>query len=383
MENASEANLVRKDVIAVSKLLVVKVGTRVLTHETGVIDEAQIEALSNDLCDLVESGKRVVLVSSGAVGAGMSQLGLRERPTDVAKLQAIAAIGQAHLINVYNRTFQKRGFHAAQVLLTADDLNHRARYLNVRNTLFSLLSLRAIPVINENDTVAVDELIATFGDNDRLAAMVTNLLQAGLLIILSDVEGLYDGPPDAPGSQLVDTVVSIDERVMSFVRDRQNHLSRGGMASKIAAAKAVTSAGENVIIARGRREKVLHEICQAKTVGTLFIAKGKSVTPRKRWLSFSVQPRGKILLDQGAVVAIRDQGRSLLPIGVTDVHGSFEKGDAVSLCDQAGTEIARGLSNYCAADVRKIQGLKSEKIGQVLGYRAYEELVHRNNMAVV
>ena len=383
MENASEANLVRKDVIAVSKLLVVKVGTRVLTHETGVIDEAQIEALSNDLCDLVESGKRVVLVSSGAVGAGMSQLGLRERPTDVAKLQAIAAIGQAHLINVYNRTFQKRGFHAAQVLLTADDLNHRARYLNVRNTLFSLLSLRAIPVINENDTVAVDELIATFGDNDRLAAMVTNLLQAGLLIILSDVEGLYDGPPDAPGSQLVDTVVSIDERVMGFVRDQQNQFSRGGMASKISAAKAVTSAGENVIIARGRREKVLHEICQAKTVGTLFIAKGKSVTPRKRWLSFSVQPRGKIVLDQGAVVAIRDQGRSLLPIGVTDVQGSFEKGDAVSLCDQMGTEIARGLCNYCAADVRKIQGLRSEKIGQVLGYRAYEELVHRNNMAIV
>jgi glutamate 5-kinase len=379
----SDYELVRKEIVTDCNLIVVKVGTRVLTHPGGGIDQQHITQLANDLCDLVAKGRRVVLVSSGAVGAGMSQLKLANRPTDVAQLQAVAAIGQAHLINIYNETIKARGYHAAQVLLTADDLNDRARYLNVRNTLFSVMSLGAIPIINENDTVAVEELVATFGDNDRLAALVTNLLQARLLIILSDIEGLYDRHPDDPAATLVDTVMSIDECVMKFVSDRKNQLSRGGMSSKINAAKAVTNAGENVIIARGRRPHVLKDICDGKKIGTLFIAKGKSVTPRKRWISSSVQPRGKLFLDDGAIRAVREQGRSLLPIGITEVEGDFEKGDAVSLFDGAGREIARGLTNYDAAEIRLIQGRNSTEIEQLLKHAGYTEVVHRNNLALI
>lgn len=381
--NNADCDLVRKTIIADCELIVIKVGTRVLTHPSGEIDEERISQIANDICDLSDSGKRVVLVSSGAVGAGMSRLALKQRPADIARLQAIAAIGQAHLINVYNRTMQSRGYHAAQVLLTADDIEHRGRYLNVRNTLFSALEMGAIPIINENDTVAVDELVRKFGDNDHLAARVTHLLQAGLLIILSDIDGLYDGHPDDPNSKLIDTVTVIDERIETYVKDRANHLSRGGMASKIAAAKALTISGENMIIAKGNRSGTLHGIFQGKKIGTLFIAKDKSMTPRKRWLGYCLQPLGKIMLDDGAVSAIREQGRSLLPIGVTSVDGVFSSGDGVSLCNQSGGEIARGLTNYGAEDIRKILGLKSEKIAEVLGRASYAEVVHRNNMTVV
>lgn len=288
----------RKAIVDESKLIVVKVGTRVLTTPNGLIDEERISNIANDLCDLTDSGKRVVLVSSGAVGAGMSQLGIRKRPTDVSQLQAVAAIGQAHLINIYNRTMQSRGHHAAQVLLTADDVDNRQRYLNVRNTLFAALEMGAIPVVNENDTVAVEELITTFGDNDHLAARVTNLLQARLLIILSDVDGLFNGHPDDPESQLIDIVTSIDDQVMRYINDQQNHLSRGGMASKIAAARAVTLSGEHMIIARGNQANTLRDIFMGLKVGTLFVAKSKSLAPRKRWLGYSLQPAGKIILDE-------------------------------------------------------------------------------------
>ncbi len=375
-------DLVRQEIATAADTIVVKVGTRVLTHKNGTLDEQLIARLGEELCQLIESGRSVVLVSSGAVGAGMNQLRLSQRPQDVARLQAVAAVGQTRLIEAYDRTFRKHQRTAAQVLLTADDVNDRARYLNVRNTLRALLDYDAVPIINENDTVAVDELVAKFGDNDRLAALVTNLLRASLLIILSDVEGLYDGDPQLESSKLISTVSELDDSVLGYVCDQQNGPGTGGMASKLAAARIATTAGENVIIASGRRGNVLTQIAQGQQVGTLFLAQGKSISPRKRWIGFSAQPRGRVTVDAGAQAAIVRQGRSLLAVGIVAVDGSFHKGDLITLCDQQGAELARGLTNYRADEIQRIRGLHSDRIAQVLGQCPYDEVVHRDNMAV-
>jgi len=376
-------DLLRREVASSASLLVVKVGTRVLTHDNGTLDESQIALLGESLSKAREGGRRVVLVSSGAVGAGMSELGWQRRPTDLARLQAVAAIGQAKLIETYNRTLRPHGLHAAQVLLTAEDLHDRKRYLNVRNTLLSLLDCGAIPIINENDTVAVDELRTTFGDNDRLAALVTSLLGAPLLVILSDVDGLYDGDPAAAGSQRLETVTELNAAVLAYAIDHRTGLSKGGMASKLRAAEIVTAAGENVIIASGRRPDVLHQILAGEVIGTLFLAQGRSVSPWKRWIAFSTQPRGRMLLDEGACRAIVEHGRSLLAIGVARRAGDFDKGDVVSLCDAKGRELARGLTNYSASEIDLIQGHQSDDIPGLLGYRSYQEVIHRDNLVVL
>ncbi|MFO7905214.1 MAG: glutamate 5-kinase [Planctomycetota bacterium] len=375
-------NLVRREIATTASTIVVKVGTRVVTHQDGTLDEGQIARLGEELCQLIQMGRQVVLVSSGAVGAGMSQLKLTSRPQDVARLQAVAAVGQASLIEAYDRTFRKHDRTAAQVLLTADDLDDRTRYLNVRNTLRALLDFQTIPIVNENDTVAVDELMTTFGDNDRLAALVTNLLQAPLLVILSDVQGLFDGDPTEDSSRLISTVHTLDASVLDYVRDRHGGFGKGGMASKLNAARIATTAGENVIIASGREPNALRRILEAEPVGTLILAQGKSISPRKRWIGFSAQPCGRITVDRGAQHAIVQQGRSLLAIGVVRVEGEFRKGDLVTLCNQKGVEVARGLSNYHADDLQRIRGLHSDRIAQVLGHRPYEEVIHRDNMAV-
>ena len=375
-------DLVRQEIIAAAHTLVIKVGTRVLTHADGALNYERIDRLAEELHQIRETGRRVVLVSSGAVGAGMSQLGLAARPTDVARLQAVAAIGQAKLIEAYDRTLRIYGRHAAQVLLTADDLDHRSRYLNVRNTLVCLLEYGAIPIINENDTVAVEELLATFGDNDGLAARVTNLLGAPLLIILSDVDGLYDGDPSRPDARLIPTVSRVDATLDSFVCDVRSGLSKGGMMSKLKAAKIVTSSGENVILASGRRVGVLADIMAGKVVGTAFLAQGKTVTPWKRWIGFSAQSRGTLLLDGGASRAIREEGRSLLAIGIQSITGEFRKGDVVSVCDPRGMELGRGLTNYSSADLLRIRGARSQQIEEILGHRPYEEVIHRDNLAL-
>jgi glutamate 5-kinase len=377
------SDLVRQEVAATAHRIVVKVGTRVLTHSDGRLNEDRIASLAEEVNALWASGRRVVLVSSGAVGSGMSLLHLKQRPTDLAQLQAVAAIGQTHLIETYDRTFRKHGRHAAQVLLTAEDIQHRTRYLNVRNTLLMLVDFGAVPIINENDTVAVDELATTFGDNDRLAALVANLVRAPLLIILSDVDGLYDGDPADPKSKVIPTVARLDDSVRALVRDKKTGLSKGGMASKLEAARIVTSAGENVVIASGRNPGQLTRIMAGESVGTLSLAGRKSVSPWKRWIGFSARPRGKVILDAGATRAVVNQGRSLLAIGVTNAEGDFAKGDVVSICNPEGREIARGLTNYRAEEIRRIMGLKSGKIAQVLGYRPYEELIHRDNLALV
>lgn len=377
------SDLLRQQVTAAAHTVVVKVGTRVLTHPDGTLNRERIAQLAEEIHTISSNSRRVVLVSSGAVGAGISLLGLKGRPTDLAKLQAVAAVGQTHLIQAYDQTFARHGRRAAQVLLTLDDVDDRIRYLNVRNTLLSILEFGAVPIVNENDTVSVDELKTTFGDNDRLAAMVTNLIRAPLLVILSDIEGLYDGDPELADSKLVSTVERIDERVLSFVRDKKTGLSKGGMASKLESARIVTTAGENMLIASGRQANVLTRIMAGEPLGTLFLAQGKAISPYKRWLGFSAQVRGRIGLDDGALRAIVEQGRSLLAAGIVSTQGEFQKGDVVALCDSEGHVVARGLSNYSSTDVERIKGLKSAKIAELLGQRPYEEVIHRDNLALV
>jgi glutamate 5-kinase len=372
----------RQEIALAATTIVVKVGTRTLTRPDGSLDESRIEQLATQLHLLMETGRKVVLVSSGAVASGMGRLGLKERPRDLAKLQAVAAVGQSYLVQTYDRVFRSLGRQAAQVLLTTDDLDERARYLNVRNTLLTLLEFGAVPIINENDTVSTEELQTTFGDNDRLAAMVTNLIRAPLLVLLSDVLGLYDGDPSAEGSKLISTVVKIDESIYGLVRDKKTGLSKGGMASKLNAARAATLSGENVIITSGKDFSVLSRIAAGESVGTLFLAQGQAITSWKRWIGFTAQPRGVLVLDEGAREAVEKKGRSLLAAGVVDVQGDFTKGDVVAVRDRAGFEFARGLTNYSAAEVLRIKGMKTEAIATALGHCPYQEVIHRDNMAV-
>src|SRR5262245_43351013 len=285
----------RQEIAARSKTIVVKVGTRVLANDDGTLDQNRVTAIAEQLVSLMEQGRYVVLVSSGAVGSGMGRLGLRERPSDLAHLQAVAAVGQSRLIESYNRALETRGRHAAQILLTADDLNDRTRYLNVRNTLLAVFQYGALPIINENDTVRVDELQRNVGDNDRLAAMVTNLLRAPLLVLLSDVEGLYDRHPSDPKAIVIPLVTELDAAIKNFQQQAAGvaaakHLSRGGMASKLEAARLAVAAGECVVIANGRRPNVLVDILAGECVGTLFSAQAPAVTSRKRWIGLTAQP---------------------------------------------------------------------------------------------
>jgi glutamate 5-kinase len=370
------------------KTVVVKVGTRVLAHEDGTLDHAQVTSIAEQIVRLMNDGRYVVLVSSGAVGAGIGRLGLNQRPTDLAHLQAVAAVGQSRLIESYNRALEAHGRHAAQILLTADDLNDRTRYLNVRNTLLALFQYGALPIINENDTVRVDELQRNVGDNDRLAAMVTNLLRAPLLVLLSDVEGLYDRHPSEPGAAVIPLIAEFDIAARDFQRQTPaavgpNMLSRGGMASKLEAARLAVTAGENVIIASGRRPNVLVDIFAGETIGTLFLPQGPAVGSRKRWIGLTARPAGKLVVDSGAQLAVAQQSKSLLAIGVRRVEGTFQKGDVVSLCSEQGDEIGRGLTNYGCDELRRISGQPTENIVVILGHCPYDEVVHRDNLVIL
>jgi glutamate 5-kinase len=381
-------DLLRQEIAATSTTVVVKVGTRVLTNDDGTLDHDQVTAVAEQLVRLMAEKRQVVLVSSGAVGAGIGRLGLKQRPSDLAHLQAVASVGQSRLIESYNRALEAHGRHAAQILLTADDLNDRMRYLNVRNTLLALFQYGALPIINENDTVRVDELQRNVGDNDRLAAMVTNLLRAPLLILLSDVEGLFDRHPSDPHARLISTVSHLDDAIRDFQRQPAigtgpNHLSRGGMASKLEAARLAVSAGESVVIANGRRPNVLRDILAGAELGTLILAQGPAVTSRKRWIGLTAQPCGRLTLDAGAENAIAAQGRSLLAIGIRRIDGIFQKGDVVALCREDGTEVARGLTNYGAEELRRIAGQTKERILEILGHRPYDEVVHRDNLVLL
>jgi glutamate 5-kinase len=375
-------DLLRQEIAAAAHTIIVKVGTRVLTTAAGTLNQERVAALAEELHQVMQTGRKVALVTSGAVGAGMGRLGLTKRPAELARLQAVAAVGQSHLMECYDRGLRTHGRHAAQLLLTAEDLDDRTRYLNVRNTIRTLFEFDAVPIINENDTVSVDELRTTFGDNDRLAAMVTNCIRAPLLVILSDVEGLYDADPAEPSAKVVPLVTRLDASIHDLVRDRQTGVSKGGMASKLEAARIATTAGENVIIASGRQPGTLAKITAGEIVGTLFVAAGGTLQSRKRWIGFTAQTRGRVTIDDGACRALIDRGRSLLAIGITGVSGAFKKGDVLAICNPVGAEIARGLSNYNSDDLTRIQGRKTDEIAAILGACPYDAAVHRDNLAL-
>jgi glutamate 5-kinase len=373
-------NLVRREVVASARTLVVKVGTNVLSRADDTLNVEQIEALAAQFDRVLKTGRKVVVVSSGAVGAGMGILGLRKRPTDLPHLQAAAATGQAHLMRRYNEALQQYGYHAAQILVTANDFRHRARYLNVRNTINTLFEYGVVPIINENDTVSVDEI--KFGDNDRLAAMVTNLLHEPLLVILSVVDGLYDGDPAQPGAKLIPVVDEWNDSLLQLASETRSARGTGGMHSKLESVRMATTVGECVIIANGTDPRILDRVLAAEDVGTLFLAKGESVPAWKRWIGFTIAPRGRLHLDAGAVRAVEQQGKSLLAAGITRVEGEFEKGEVVALLDPAGQEFARGLINYDTSRTTAIAGKRKADIRQVLGDVSYDEVVHRDNLVV-
>jgi glutamate 5-kinase len=364
-----------------SGIWIVKVGTNVLTGSDGRLDPARIHHLAEEISAVMDSGRKVALVSSGAVGAGIGQLGLKHRPDNLPQLQAAAAIGQSYLIRAYDESLRRHDRHAAQLLLTHEDFDSRPRYLNMRNTLTSLFEYDAVPIINENDTISVDEL--KVGDNDRLAAMVTNLLQAPLLVILSVVDGLYQTDSSSGRlTNLIPLVPQIDEHVLALADSTKSTLGTGGMKSKLAAARQVTRAGGSVIIACGTRPNPLTRILAGEQIGTLFLAHGQSHRARKRWIGLTARPRGHYVVDDGARRAIETGSKSLLAIGVVDVLGEFEKGDVVGIRDSAGCEFARGLTNYATADARKIRGLHTHQARKALGAALYDEVVHRDNLVL-
>lgn len=373
-------NLVRREVINSAQTLVIKVGTNVLARADDTLDVERIGALAAQIHRVRQSGRKVVIVSSGAVGAGMGILGLKKRPTDLPHLQAAAATGQAHLMRRWNEALQQHGYHAAQILCTANDFRHRARYLNIRNTINTLFEYGVVPVINENDTVSIDEI--RFGDNDRLAAMVTNLLHEPLLIILSVIDGLYDGDPAAPGSRLIPLVDQWRDELMTLTSVKRSPRGSGGMQSKLESVRMATAVGECVIIANGTDPEILDRILRAEEVGTLFLARGVDIPAWKRWIGYTIRPKGRLHLDSGAVRALEQQGKSLLAAGIQRVEGRFEKGEVVSLVDPDGNEFARGLTNYDSSTAASIIGKRTSEVRQILGSVPYVEVVHRDNLVV-
>ncbi|MEC9094867.1 MAG: glutamate 5-kinase [Planctomycetota bacterium] len=363
--------------------IVVKIGSRLLTRN-GLVDSQRIQQLASQICRLSGQNRNVTLVSSGAVGTAMTLLNT-DRPVGLGRLQAYAAIGQAELIHHYNMEFEKHGKRAAQVLLTIDDMTHRQRYLNLRNTIFSLFELNAIPVINENDCVATEEISLAFGDNDQLAAKVAMLVDADLLIILSDVDGLYDRDPQDTRAKRISFVQEVDLRIKDMVETKHQgqSFSKGGMKSKINAAKIATSVGIPTIIAGGQEPEILHTLIQGNPVGTYFAASEQSTNSRKRWIKSSIEITGKVIVDAGAEKAICEKQTSLLPIGAVEVHGAFNAGDLISVSNLDGRVIAKGISNFDHLESKIVLGLHSNQLDEKLGRAVHEELIHRDNLVLV
>jgi glutamate 5-kinase len=366
----------RKKYLSGVRSLVVKLGTQLLSDSQKRLDSAFLLQMAGQVTALRKRGIRVTVVSSGAVGSGLRELNLQKRPTDLATLQAVAAVGQPQLMHAWAHAFESHGTSVAQLLLTREDIDDRRRFLNIRNTINAVHELGAVPIINENDTISTDEMTRiTFGDNDILAGMVAHATQADLLVLLTIVDGLLD-----ESSQSVRIVPSIEE-AKKLVRTEKSSLGKGGMDSKLLAAQMVTSGGDAMVVANGRDRDVLPRLLDGEELGTLFLPAGNRLSSRPRWIS-SVRPKGSIHVDAGAVSAVVEKGKSLLPAGVTRADGDFERGDCVAVCSPTGDIIARGLSNYDSDQVRQIAGRKSVEVRQLLGEAAYAELVHRDNMVI-
>lgn len=365
-----------------SRRWVVKIGSALLTNEGRGLAREPLSAWVEQMSAFVLAGNQLVLVSSGAVAEGMSRMGWSRRPAALHELQAAAAIGQMGLIRAYETCFLKRGLHTAQVLLTHDDLTNRRRYLNARSTLRTLMRLGVVPVVNENDTVANDEL--RFGDNDTLAALVANLVEADLLVLLTDQQGLFDKDPRFHAdAQLIPQSRVDDARLDRVAGGSASGLGRGGMITKVRAARLAARSGTATIVAPGFGEQVLSRIDRGEAVGTLLLPAQGPEAARKRWLASHMQVRGRLVLDDGAVRVLRESGRSLLAVGVKEVVGGFSRGEVVSCVDAQGGEVARGLVNYGAMEADKIKGLPSHRIRDILGYMDEEELIHRDNLVLV
>ncbi|ACE83955.1 glutamate 5-kinase [Cellvibrio japonicus Ueda107] len=370
----------KRDIIPQAKRWVVKIGSALLTDDGKGLDAVAIAGWVKQMAELRQRGIELVLVSSGAVAAGMRRLGWSSRPTEIHQLQAAAAVGQMSLVQTYEVEFQRYGLLTAQVLLDHDDLSSRQRYLNARSTLKTLVNLQVVPVINENDTVVTDEI--RFGDNDTLGALVANLIDADLLVILTDQKGMYDSDPRSnPSAQLLNEIAAADPRLEQMAGGG-GVLGRGGMITKVRAARVAARSGADTIIVGGRIENALLRIAEGESLGTFLWAEQQPQAARKRWLSGQLQTRGTLVLDDGAVRVVREQGKSLLPVGVKEVRGDFTRGDMVICVDLQGREVARGLVNYHAEEAAKIIGKPSSQIEQILGYRDDNELIHRDNLVL-
>src|SRR3989339_317558 len=360
--------------------IVVKLGSNVITAKNG-LDLEVIDRISGQISTLMDRGLEVILVSSGAQAAGLRKMGMTVRPSEMPKRQAIAAMGQSGLMMAYENSFARRDKKVAQILLTAEDLNNRKRYLNARNALNTLIEWKVVPVINENDTIMVEEI--KLGDNDNLSAMIALLMDADFLFILTDIEGLYDKDPrQFPEARLISEVTSFKKEIEAYAGDIPGTLGTGGMLSKIKAAKKVTSAGIPMILARGNVENVLLGLFEGKPQGTYFVPKTKKLARRKCWIAHTLAPKGSLVIDDGAVRALRENGKSLLPIGVVKVEGEFEEGAPVAFKTAGNEIIGIGLVNYRSSDVELIKGLKTFQIEACLGSKHYDEIIHRNNMVL-
>ncbi|MCZ6791290.1 MAG: glutamate 5-kinase [Candidatus Dadabacteria bacterium] len=376
------SNNQRKSIISKVNRVIVKIGSSVLTDKDGSLSESIFEKLAREISKIRDKNIEVIVVSSGAIASGMKKLGITKRPKEISMKQAIAASGQSTLIWHYERAFSAFNQNVAQILLTLDGFLDRKRFLNARKTLITLLAMGIIPIVNENDTVAVEEIM--LGDNDNLAAHITSLIEADLLIMLTDIEGLYNKDPrNNEDAELISLIEHIGEEIENTAGDTFGRTTIGGMKTKIEAAKKAAAFGVPTIIANGKNGSVLEDIFDGKEVGTLFLPSEESLSGRKHWIAFTLKSAGEIVIDDGAKKAITSSGKSLLPSGIKEVKGNFGVGESVTCVDENGTQVARGLTSYSSQDIRKIMGSKTSDIEGILGYKYSDEVIHRDDLAVI
>jgi glutamate 5-kinase len=373
----------RKTIFSKARRIVIKVGSAVLTSSDQGLDQGRIERLASDISGIMSQGRQVILVSSGAIAAGLAKLGLKKtKGMPLSLKQAAASVGQSSLMWMYEKTFGAHGHKVAQVLLTREDLSNRTRFLNARSTLQTLLDYGVVPVINENDTVSVDEI--KFGDNDNLSAMVVHLADADLLVILSDIDGLYTADPKFdPSAELIPFVEKITAEIERGAGDAQSQVGTGGMRSKILTAKKVGAYGAPMVIVNGKKNGMLQALFEGREVGTLFLPRPDKQDSRKHWIAYTVTSTGRLVIDDGGREALVHKGKSLLPGGVVKVEGNFKIGDCVTCVDQTGTAFARGLVKYSASELELIKGLKTSQISSVLGHKDYDEVIHRDDLVIL
>ncbi|MFO7576590.1 MAG: glutamate 5-kinase [Pelovirga sp.] len=363
------------------KRVVIKIGSGVISNAVG-LENDRVAAISEEVCDLLDRGLEIIVVSSGAVAAGKGQLGIVGRPQTIPQKQAAAAIGQTRIIREYRETFQSRNYNVAQVLLTRDDLSNRRRYLNARNTVMTLLEYGVTPIVNENDTVVVEEI--RFGDNDNLSALVASLVEADLLVILSDVDGFYERDPSIdPLARLIPVVERVTPEIEAMGGGSHGVLGTGGMGSKLKAAKRAALSGVGTLIVNGRSPRILTRVFDSEEVGTYVLPAQCKLTAKKHWIAFSKKPRGKLIIDEGGQRAVLKGGKSLLPSGICGVDGGFERGDAVRLCDRQGKEFARGIISYSLAETLRIMGKQCADIEKILGYKYRDEVICRDDLVLL